>query len=132
MTAHICEQCDFLGDGNCSVFHGTGNIGEDEMPPGAAILGAALTVDEFQVVNVRGHIDLKADRVNTIRQQTQATAFPVIRDLRVRVFGNTAVMTAIQEPASARRFRFTRLWVNTQSGWKQVINHQTAIQDSIR
>jgi hypothetical protein len=61
MTAHICEQCDFLR-----------NIGEDEMPPGAAILGAALTVDEFQVVNVRGHIDLKADRVNTIRQQTSA------------------------------------------------------------
>lgn len=93
---------------------------------------AALTVDEFQVVNVRGHVDLKADRVNTIRQQLQSTAFPIVRDLRVRVFGNAAVMTAIQEPASARPFRFTRLWVKTESGWRQVINQQTAIQSSTR
>ena len=86
---------------------------------------AALTVDEFQVVNVRGHVDLKANRIKTIRQQAQSTPFPIVRDLRIRMFGNTAVMTAIQEPALASPFKFTRLWVKTNGGWKQVINHQT-------
>lgn len=92
---------------------------------------AALTVDEFQVINVRGHLDLKADRVNTIRQ-AQLTAFPLLRDVRVRIFGNTAIMTAIQEPALAPPFRFTRLWVNTERGWKQVINQQTQIASGTR
>jgi len=92
---------------------------------------AALTADEFQLIDVLGHVDQKADRVNAI-QQAQSTPFPIVRDLRVRVFGDTAVMTAIQQPASARPFRFTSLWVKTQSGWKQVINHQTAIQSGTR
>jgi len=97
----------------------------EHAPDGSA--WAALTADEFQLINVFGHVDQKADRVKTI-QEAHSTPFPVVRDLRVRVFGDAAVMTAIQEPASAGPFRFTRLWLKTQSGWKQVINHQTAIQ----
>lgn len=89
---------------------------------------AVLTADEFHVVGVQGQVGSKPQRVEAIRQQVDPTPFPIVRDLRVRVFGNAAVMTAIQEPARQAALRFTRLWVKNGSVWQQLVNHQTMVQ----
>jgi hypothetical protein len=88
---------------------------------------AALTADEFHVVGVLGQVGTKAGRFEAIRTQTASTPFPVVTDVRVRVFGDAAVMTATQEPVRGRPLRFTRLWIRRDGRWQQVVNQQTAV-----
>lgn len=93
---------------------------------------SAMTTDGFQVVSFNGDVRTKAQRIEEIRRQRPDTLYPAVDELKVRVFGSIAVMSARQHPVIGAfpSFRWSRLWVKDGSQWRQAINQQTAVATS--
>jgi hypothetical protein len=97
---------------------------------------ARLTHPDFVLVTAHGLLRTKADRMleNRIAQLSDQPAQPLPErdDLRVRVYGATAIVTARSWPKTpdggmGTPTRFLRVWLKGNAGWQQVANIVTAI-----
>jgi Domain of unknown function (DUF4440) len=101
---------------------------------------ARLTDADFAVVTNHGLVRTKSDRVIELRmarlEARPERPVPRRDDVRVRLFGRTAIVTARNWPrtfdgAPRAPSRYTRVWINTSAGWRQLANISTqALQPS--
>jgi hypothetical protein len=98
---------------------------------------ARLTDADFVMVTSHGLVRTKRDRVieHRIARLEARPERPVPRrdDVRVRVFGRAAIVTARNWPrtfegAPRAPSRSTRVWINTPAGWQQLANISTILQ----
>jgi ketosteroid isomerase-like protein len=82
------------------------------------------TTDDFMVVNPDGTVLTKADRMAQIKGNKAAGPPTEPTDRKVRVYGDTAIITTIQ---GANPTRFTTVWVKQAGAWKVASVHQTSI-----
>ena len=97
---------------------------------------ARLTDADFVVITTHGLVRSKADRVVEERiarlEGQPERPKPQRDDVRVRVFGTFAIVTARNWPrtfegAPRPPTRYTRVWIKTASGWQQAANISTLI-----
>jgi ketosteroid isomerase-like protein len=98
----------------------------------------ALLAEDYTAITAKGAIQTKEQALNNLRSGVfQLTALS-ISDRKVRIYGNTAVVTSVAELTGGRkdqdvsgRYRYTRVYVrNSQGQWKIVSFEASRIQDS--
>lgn len=113
---------------------------ESEIPAmmlrGDAAAIARLTADDFVSYDPQGREVTKADILARMAQTQAAMESLTHERIRVRVFGDVAVATAIsvvkgrsQGQPVGGRFRYTRVWVKRGGSWVAVAAHSSAIAE---
>ncbi|HEV2728591.1 MAG TPA: nuclear transport factor 2 family protein [Terriglobales bacterium] len=105
----------------------------------AAVKGDAATLekqtsDDYTFINVYGQMSDKSQMVNNFKTgQTKLTS-DEISDMKVRVYGNTAVVTGKADVAGTMagkdtkgQIMFTRVWVKKGGSWQSVAFQQTLV-----
>jgi Domain of unknown function (DUF4440) len=96
---------------------------------------AQYIADEFTVVSSSSdHALTKRDRVSTLNLQKQlgrgSIPSPVV-SVRLFDFGDTAVMTSVQQPPEVKPVRVTRMWIKRDGKWMISISFQTTIDTAV-
>jgi len=94
-----------------------------------------MTSDDYTFVTLRGEMRAKAEILRDFKAGSIKYDSRTISDLKVRVYGNAAVVTgrAIQKGAENGKdysgdYWFTRVYVNKDGSWKTVALQTTLIQ----
>jgi ketosteroid isomerase-like protein len=100
-----------------------------------------LLSDDFVGIDGRGVVSDKAAELEEAKPPSPGTSNPLLvseqlSDIRVRIYGDTAVLTAIntarfssQQDASTVRYRRTTVWVRREGRWQCVSFHGSRIQE---
>jgi ketosteroid isomerase-like protein len=98
----------------------------------AAIEG--LTSDDYTLINANGQLSDKATTMNNIKTGNIKLTANEVSDLKVRVYGDTAVVTGksnAKGTISGRELKgpvmFTRVYVKKNGKWQSVAFQQTPI-----
>ncbi len=103
-----------------------------------------LLADDFVGIDGRGVVSDKAAELAEAKPPSPGTQLPVLvgeelSDVRVRIYGDTAVLTAINTArfssrgtASTVRYRRTTVWVRRDHRWQCVSFHGSRILESPR
>jgi ketosteroid isomerase-like protein len=93
-----------------------------------------LTADEFVLTNTLGQIVNKARGIADITSPDYQIDSLVNDDIKVRVYGDAAVVTArgtakgrYKGQDASGQFRYTRVWIRRQGRWRAVAAQSTAI-----
>lgn len=94
-----------------------------------------LTVPEFIRIGELGQVVTRAEwiKTNVVGKQEVARALPLVDDVRIRIYGDVAVMThrhIARDPAgttTARSLRMMRAWVRRADGWKLAATISTIV-----
>jgi ketosteroid isomerase-like protein len=94
-----------------------------------------LLADDFVGIDGRGVVSDKAAELEEARPQAPGTSEPVLEseqlsDVRVRIYGEVAVLTAINTAKfsdSTIRYRRTTVWVRRGDRWQCVSFHGSRI-----
>ncbi len=90
----------------------------------------AVIADEFFAVTSNSDRPLaKRTRMAGLDNQKQAgiAAFPLV-NARMFQFGDTMVMTSLQQPSHGKPLHVTRIWSKRGGKWLEVLSYQTTIQ----
>ncbi|GAC1687547.1 MAG: hypothetical protein NVS9B3_06060 [Gemmatimonadaceae bacterium] len=94
--------------------------------PDRAFADSTLPAD-YVSINTRGHLGDKADAIQQYSSGRIRLTSSEVSDLRVRVYGPTAVTTGIWQvtgstngTARSGRMRYTRVWVQRSGKWESV------------
>ena len=105
---------------------------------------AKLLADDFIGTDGRGMLSTKQQEIDEARVPAPGTPDPPfvildenISDIRVRAYGNTAVVTALSTEkvrlksgaASTLRYRRTTVWIKDEHSWRCVSFHGSRIAD---
>lgn len=95
---------------------------------------AALLADDWMLTHSDGRIQDKRDYVEELRSGRRSNQAIGNREVQVREYADTAVITGISEQSGisagqawSGRFRFTRVWVRMQGEWRMVASHSSRI-----
>ncbi len=100
-----------------------------------------LLSDDFVGIDGRGVVSDKAAELEEAKPPSPGTTVPLLvseqlSDIRVRIYGDTAVLTAINtarfssgKDASTVRYRRTTVWVRRDTRWQCVSFHGSRIQE---
>jgi uncharacterized protein (TIGR02246 family) len=101
---------------------------------GDAAALARMTSDDYTFINQRGELRTKAEIVSGFKSGTYKYEARQISDLRVRVYGNTAIVTgrATQKGVENTKDysgenRFTRVYVKQEGRWVSVALQVTSV-----
>ncbi len=94
-----------------------------------------LLADDFVGIDGRGLVSDKAAELEEAKPRSSATTAPVLvseqlSDTRVRIYGDTAILTAINTAHfsdSTIRYRRTTVWVRRANRWQCVSFHGSRI-----
>ena len=101
-----------------------------------------LLADDFVGIDGRGVVSDKAAELEEAKPPSPGTADPILvseqlSDIRVRIYGDTAVLTAINTARfssrrgdSTVRYRRTTVWVRREDQWQCVSFHGSRILKS--
>ena len=97
----------------------------------------ALLADDYTAITAKGAIQTKEQALSNLRSGAFQLSALNISDRKVRIYGNTAVVTSVAELTGSRkdqevtgRYRYTRVYVrNSQGQWKIVSFEASRIQD---
>lgn len=94
-----------------------------------------LLLDDFVLITSGGRVRSKRDVLLEIAGMGASIERNVSRDVRVRVHGDTAVVTAVLEQAGVQAgkpfdvtLRYTDTWVRGPQGWRQLSGHASGYQ----
>ena len=94
-----------------------------------------MTSDDYTFITLRGELRTKAEIVQGFKSGSFHYDSREISDLKVRVYGNTAVVTgrSIQKGKENGKdysgdYRFTRVYVTQDGRWQTVALQTTLIQ----
>lgn len=97
---------------------------------------AALLADDWMLTHSDGRIQDKRDYVEELRSGRRSNQAIGNREIQVREYADTAVITGISEQSGisagqawSGRFRFTRVWVRMQGEWRMVASHSSRITE---
>jgi len=95
----------------------------------SAAWGSHIADDFFAVTSNSDHPLDKRSRMEGLDRQKQGgiAPFPLV-SARMFKFGDTMVMTSLQQPEQAKPIRVTRVWIKQQSKWLEVLSYQTTIR----
>lgn len=87
-----------------------------------------IIADDFQGTGPRGQTVFKADIIPEEGSQSGGLAINT-SNLKVRVFGDTAVVTAhgVQKAGEKRELRFTVVFAKRDNRWQMVAGHLSAV-----
>jgi ketosteroid isomerase-like protein len=92
------------------------------------------TSDDYTFINLNGQLSGKADTMNAIRSGAIKLTSNEVSDLKVRVYGDTAVVTGRSDARGAigggptrGPVMFTRVYVKKDGRWQSVAFQQTPI-----
>jgi ketosteroid isomerase-like protein len=92
------------------------------------------TSDDYTLINVNGQMSDKSQMVNSIKSGDIKLVTDDLSDLKVRLYGNTAVVTGkanvkgtIGGKDTNGQIMFTRVWVKKSGTWQSVAFQQTAV-----
>ncbi len=90
--------------------------------------------DDFTWVDSEGTVWSKAQAIAVLKSGEDVITSSVIRDLKVRVWGDTAVVIAISTNVETLKgkdvsgtYRFTDTWVKRAGSWQCVASHSSKI-----
>jgi ketosteroid isomerase-like protein len=93
-----------------------------------------LTADDYVLINANGQVSDKATTMNDIKTGNIKLSSNDVSDLKVRVYGDTAVVTGKSNAKGTIRGRelkgpvmFTRVYVKKNGKWQSVAFQQTPI-----
>lgn len=93
-----------------------------------------MTADDYQLIDANGKLRTKADTMTDIKSGTINIQSNDVDDLKVQVYGNTAVVTGRSNPKGtidgkdvSGPIRFTRVYVKRNGTWQSVLFQQTRI-----
>jgi len=101
-----------------------------------------LLADDFVGIDGRGVVSDKTAELEEAKPPSPGTTDPILvseqlSDIRVRIYGDTAVLTAIntahfssQRGDSSVRYRRTTVWVRREDRWQCVSFHGSRILES--
>ena len=91
--------------------------------------GAVIADDFFAVTSNSDHPLDKKTRMAGLDQQKQGgiAPFPLV-SARMFKFGETMIMTSLQQPEHGRALHVTRVWNKRQGKWLEALSYQTTIQ----
>jgi ketosteroid isomerase-like protein len=100
----------------------------------AALLGRILA-DDFTGVTNRGVVQTKADALAGLKDQKSGTDACVDKDMKVRVYGDAAVVTGLGtrsgtfegQPFKDRQFLWTDTFVKKDGRWQCVASQGTVV-----
>jgi len=102
---------------------------------GDAVALERMTSDDYTFITLRGELRTKAEIVQGFKSGSFHYDSREISDLKVRVYGNTAVVTgrSIQKGKENGKdysgdYRFTRVYVTQDGRWQTVALQTTLIQ----
>jgi len=98
----------------------------------------ALLADDYTGITAKGAIQTKEQAVSNLKSGALQLTTLAISDRKVRVYGETAVVTSLAELTGSRkdadvsgRYRYTRVYVRNSSGqWKIVSFEASRIQEA--
>jgi ketosteroid isomerase-like protein len=105
----------------------------------AAVKGDAATLekqtaDDYTFINLYGQVSDKSQMVNAFKTGRTKLTSNELSDMKVRVYGNTAVITGKADVKGALggkdtngQIMFTRVWVKEHGTWQSVAFQQTAV-----
>jgi ketosteroid isomerase-like protein len=95
----------------------------------SAAWGAVIADDFFAVTSNSDHPLDKKMRMVGLDQQKQGgiAAFPLV-SARMFKFGETMIMTSLQQPTQDKPLHVTRVWNKQQGKWLETLSYQTTIQ----
>lgn len=93
----------------------------------------ATLADDYLVIGGDGKMETRAERLTWLRDNTTSLAAVSPSELRVRVYGITAVATGlvtIPQDAGAAPIeeRFTQVWVQRHGAWQMVSGQITIVR----
>jgi len=93
-----------------------------------------MTADDYQLIDTNGKVRGKADTMEAIKSGAINLQSNDIDDLKVQVYGNTAVVTGRSNPKGtidgkdvSGPMRFSRVYVKRNGNWQAVLLQQTKI-----
>jgi ketosteroid isomerase-like protein len=93
-----------------------------------------MTADDYVLIDANGKVRTKADTMNDIKSGTISIQSNDVDDLKVQLYGNTAVVTGRSNPKGtidgkdvSGPIRFTRVYVKRNGTWQSVLFQQTRI-----
>ena len=95
----------------------------------SAAWGAVIAEDFFAVTSNSDRPLDKKTRMAGLDRQTQGgiAAFPLV-SARMFKFGETMIMTSLQQPQQGRALHVTRVWTEREGKWLEALSYQTTIQ----
>lgn len=98
-----------------------------------------LMDERFVLVHSDGQVQYKTDYIAELRTRTRVNGPIVNEDVRVRSYGNTAVVNGVSVQSGVSngqpwngRFRFTRVWMQQDGSWKIISSHSSRIAEKAR
>ena len=96
---------------------------------------AKQTSDDYTLININGQISGKAQTMDAIKSGQIKLTQDDLSDMKVHVYGNTAVVTGkadVKGVVSGKEMSgpvaFTRVWVKKGGKWESVAFQQTKVQ----
>jgi ketosteroid isomerase-like protein len=93
-----------------------------------------LLADEYMIIDDEGLVRDKAATISRLKSSDNDISTAVLDELKVRVYGNVAVVTGRQTEKSVEKgkntsgsYRYTDVWVNRGSGWQVVNTHESKV-----
>lgn len=93
-----------------------------------------LLAEDWLLTHSDGHVQTKSDYLDELTNRARTNQEIVNEDVLLRTYGNTAVVTGVSVQSGTRdgkpwsgRFRFTRVWIQNDSGWKMVASHSSRV-----
>jgi hypothetical protein len=98
----------------------------------SAAWGAHIANEFFAVTSNSDRPLDKLSRMAGLDQQKQAgiAPFPLV-SARMFEFGDTIVMTSLQQPDHGKALHVTRIWTKQEGKWLEVLSYQTTIQAAV-
>jgi ketosteroid isomerase-like protein len=109
-----------------------------EMDRAAAVVKADVatldktTSDDYVLINMNGRMSSKADMIEAFKSGSSKLTSEELSDLKVRVYGNTAVITGkaavkgtLGGTDATGTILFTRVWVKKDGRWQSTSLQQT-------
>jgi ketosteroid isomerase-like protein len=109
-----------------------------EMDRAAAVVKADVatldktTSDDYVLINMNGRMSSKADMIEAFKSGQSKLTSEDLSDLKVRVYGNTAVITGKADVKgtlggtdATGTILFTRVWVKKDGRWQSTSLQQT-------
>jgi ketosteroid isomerase-like protein len=100
---------------------------------------SAMTADDYLQIDTDGRVLNKAATLERINSSYARLVANPVDDLAVRVYGNTAILTARARPQGVldgKEFtdalRYSRIYVKRDGRWQVVLFQQTRVVDSTR
>jgi ketosteroid isomerase-like protein len=98
-----------------------------------------MTADDYLQIDTDGRVLNKADTLERITSSYARLVANPVDDLAVRVYGDTAILTARARPQGVldgKEFtdalRYTRIYVKRDGRWQVVLFQQTRVVDRTR